>query len=277
MFEINQNMSERFQPIEHLDSASLLSIRVVMTDIDDTLTHNGLLPANAYMALENLKQAGFIVIPVTGRPGGWCDHIARMWPVDGIVGENGALYFRHDKENGKLIRKFWKSDEERRSDRCKLDAIAEEILEKVSGTALASDQPYRDADLAIDFREDVEPLAASDIDKIVAIFKSHKARAKISSIHVNGWFGDYNKLAMTRRMLKTEFAINMEKANETIVFLGDSPNDEPMFEFFKNSIGVANIMDFRTQLKTGPAFVTKGGGGEGFAEFAKILLSANDR
>ena len=269
-------MPERFQPIEHLETARLQSIRVVMTDIDDTLTHEGLLPAIAYTALENLKQAGFIVIPVTGRPGGWCDHIARMWPVDGIIGENGALYFRHDKENSALIRKFWKSDEERRSDRHKLDAIAEEILKKVPGTALASDQPYRDADLAIDFREDVEPLTAADIDKIVAIFEAHKAQAKVSSIHVNGWFGDYNKLAMTRRMLKAEFAVDIDKDNEAIVFLGDSPNDEPMFEFFKNSIGVANIVDFRAQLKTGPAFVTKGGGGAGFAEFAEMLLSAKN-
>jgi len=247
-----------------------------MTDIDDTLTHDGRLPAVAYTALENLQKAGFIVIPVTGRPGGWCDHIARMWPVDGIVGENGALYFRHDSSKGRLIRTFWKPEVERRADRHKLDKIRDEVLSTIPGTALASDQPYRDADLAIDFREDVPPLTVGDIDRIVGIFEAHGAQAKISSIHVNGWYGDYNKLAMTRRMLHDEFGIDIETANESIVFLGDSPNDDPMFEFFRLSIGVANILDFRDRLKSGPAYVTKGGGGAGFAEFAAILLAANN-
>jgi HAD superfamily hydrolase (TIGR01484 family) len=267
-------MPARFQPIDQLAADRLRSVRVVMTDIDDTLTHDGRLPAIAYSALENLQNAGFIVIPVTGRPGGWCDHIARMWPVDGIVGENGALYFRHDAALGKLIRTFWKSEGERIADRQKLDMIRDEVLEKIPGTALASDQSYRDADLAIDFREDVAPLSIKDIDRIVGIFEAHGAQAKVSSIHVNGWFGDYNKLAMTRRLLSDEFEIDIDAANETIVFLGDSPNDDPMFEFFKLSIGVANIMDFRSRLKSGPAFVTEGGGGVGFAEFAKLLLAA---
>ncbi len=269
-------MPARFQPIDQLDAAQLRSVRVVMTDIDDTLTHNGRLPAVAYAALENLRNAGFIVIPVTGRPGGWCDHIARMWPVDGIVGENGALYFRHDGARGKLIRTFWKSEDERIADRQKLDKIRDEVLAKIPGTALASDQSYRDADLAIDFREDVAPLPIEDIDRIVEIFEAHGAQAKVSSIHVNGWFGDYNKLAMTRRLLGDEFGIDIDAANDTIVFLGDSPNDDPMFEFFNLSIGVANIMDFRDRLKSGPAFVTKGGGGGGFAEFTSILLAAKD-
>ncbi len=267
-------MPARFQPIDQLGAERLQSVRVVLTDIDDTLTHDGRLPAVAYSALENLKRAGFMVIPVTGRPGGWCDHIARMWPVDGIVGENGALYFRYDTDRGKLIRAFWKSEAERVADRQKLDKIRDEILAKIPGTALASDQTYRDADLAIDFREDVAPLSAADIDGIVGIFEAHGAQAKVSSIHVNGWFGDYNKLAMTRLLLSEEFRIDIDTANETIVFLGDSPNDDPMFEFFDLSIGVANIMEFRDRLNTGPAFVTKGGGGDGFAEFADILLTA---
>ena len=269
-------MPTRFQPINLLETDRLRSVRVVLTDIDDTLTHDGKLPAIAYSALEKLQNAGFIIVPVTGRPGGWCDHIARMWPIDGIVGENGALYFRHDGAKGKLIRAFWKSAEARIKDRHKLDKIRNEVLATIPGSALASDQPYRDADLAIDFREDVPPLAIEDIDRIVDIFQTHGAEAKISSIHVNGWFGDYNKLAMTRRMLSNEFGIDIDAVNQSIVFLGDSPNDDPMFEFFELSIGVANIMDFRDRLNTGPAFVTKGGGGTGFAEFAELLLAAKN-
>ena len=74
----------------------LRKIRFVLTDIDDTLTENGRLPAASYLAMEKLQQAGLKVIPITGRPAGWCDHISRMWPVDGIVGENGAFYFVYE-------------------------------------------------------------------------------------------------------------------------------------------------------------------------------------
>ncbi|HEU0290571.1 MAG TPA: HAD hydrolase family protein, partial [Burkholderiales bacterium] len=71
------------------------SIRGVLCDIDDTLTTGGRLTAGAYGAMERLQQAGLPVIPITGRPAGWCDHIARMWPVAAVVGENGAFYFRY--------------------------------------------------------------------------------------------------------------------------------------------------------------------------------------
>lgn len=269
-------MGNRFQSVEAISKSDLLNIRFVLTDIDDTLTHEGKLPANAYSALESIKKDGLIVIPVTGRPGGWCDHIARMWPVDGVVGENGALYFHFDPAAGKLVRTFWKSEDQRKADRKRLNAIRDEILENVPGSAAASDQPYRDADLAIDFREDVPALPKEDIDSIVAIFEKHGAKAKVSSIHVNGWFGDYNKLAMTRRMMADVFDIDIDTQNRSIAFLGDSPNDDPMFGFFDLSIGVSNIVNFRDRLEHGPRFVTNGGGGDGFAEFAMMLLAARN-
>ncbi|MBW1690507.1 MAG: HAD family hydrolase, partial [Deltaproteobacteria bacterium] len=58
----------------------------VFFDIDDTLTTSGKIPAVSYGALWGIRDAGLRVVPITGRPAGWCDHIARMWPVDGIVG-----------------------------------------------------------------------------------------------------------------------------------------------------------------------------------------------
>src|SRR5258708_39741422 len=78
------------------------AIRVVLFDIDDTLTTRGRLTDSAYAALARLHEAGFTTIPITGRPAGWCDHIARMWPVAGVVGENGAFYFRYDAAAGKM-------------------------------------------------------------------------------------------------------------------------------------------------------------------------------
>ena len=247
-------------------------IRYVLTDIDDTLTIKGRLPAVVFAAMEDLQQAGIRVIPITGRPAGWCDHIARMWPVDGLVGENGAFYFRYDSREKKMIRRYWKSKEERRADRARLDIIREKILSSVPGCAVAADQAYREADLAIDFCEDVPALPMPSVEAVKAIFEANGATAKISSIHVNGWFGDYDKLSMSRLIFEEEFNLEMDAVREQVIFCGDSPNDSPMFGFFPHSVGVANVRAFEAQLTAPPTWVTRTEGGLGFAEMVKVLL-----
>ena len=105
------------QPIQDFPLAKRSAIQYVLCDIDDTLTLHGRLPAAAYAAMERLEQAGTRVIPITGRPAGWCDHMARMWPIAGLVGENGAFYFRYDTRERRMVRRYWKPDAERRDDR----------------------------------------------------------------------------------------------------------------------------------------------------------------
>ncbi len=251
-------------------------IRYVLTDIDDTLTINGRLPSVAFVAMEKLQAAGIAVIPITGRPAGWCDHIARMWPVDGVVGENGAFYFRYNGGIRKMIRRYWKLEKERCTDRKRLDAIQRQVLKSVPGARVASDQAYREADLAIDFCEDVAPLTSVDIDLIVACFTEAGAQAKISSIHVNGWFGDYDKLAMTRLLFEEVFSEDINAIREQVIYVGDSPNDAPMFGFFPNSVGVANVKNFTGIMPHDPAWVTEREGGFGFAEMASGLLHHSD-
>jgi len=262
------------KPLSALSLEAARSIRVVLTDIDDTITTDGLLTADAYAALERLHRAGFLVIPVTGRPAGWCDHIARMWPVEAVVGENGAFYFRYDRARRVMEQRFWAAPDAFKRNRTRLDAIERDVLANVPGSALASDQPYRLADLAIDFCEDVPPLPEAEVDRIVAIFERAGAQAKVSSIHVNGWFGDYDKLSMAKAVLAEVFGIGWEEAGSCVVYAGDSPNDEPMFEVFPLSVGVANIRAFAHRLKHKPAYITQSHSGEGFAELAEFLLSA---
>ena len=256
-------------PVEHRRK-----IAVVLTDIDDTLTEHGRLPAKAYSALERLKRAGFIVAPVTGRPAGWCDLIARQWPVDGVVGENGAFFFRYEDVSRRLTRHYAKSVDERRLDTARLAQIRAAVLSEVPGAAVAADQAYREADLAIDFCEDVPPLPKSEVAKIVGIFERFGATAKISSIHVNGWFGGYDKLSTSRLFLRACFGIDIDRDCDRIAFAGDSPNDSPMFGFFPNSVGVANVLDFGADLPAPPAYVAKGRGADGFAELADMLIAA---
>jgi HAD superfamily hydrolase (TIGR01484 family) len=254
-------------------SRSKSQIQYVLTDIDDTLTVHGRLPSVVFSAMEKLQQNKISVIPITGRPAGWCDHIARMWPVDGLVGENGAFYFRYDLEKKKMIRRYFKSEEARRNDRKKLEALKHEILNSIPGSGVSADQAYREADLAIDFCEDVPPLSAEAIKNIVQIFKLAGAQAKESSIHVNGWFGTYDKLTMSQILFDEIFNLSLEHSKDRVLYIGDSPNDCPMFAFFPHSVGVANILAFKGRLESEPTWVTTNSGGFGFAEMTEVLIS----
>jgi hypothetical protein len=244
----------------------------VFLDIDGTLTTSGKLPAGAYNALWRLKDVGLKVVPITGRSAGWCDHIARMWPVDGIVGENGAFYFWFDEDDHTLRKRFRDSDEVRAAHRHRLLRIREEILAQVPGTAVASDQPYRETDVAIDYCEDVEPLNQERVEEICKIFTQHGATCRVSSIHVNGWFGDYHKLGMTKTLVTERWNLDLRVEKKRFLFCGDSPNDEPMFQYFPYSAGVRNILCFVPRMKHFPSFLARQEGGEGFAEIVEILL-----
>lgn len=262
------------RPVANLPRAAAANLAGVFTDIDDTLTTDGRLPAAAYAALERLAGAGLAVVPVTGRPAGWCDMVARFWPVAGVVGENGAFAFRYDHAHRRMHRRFVADAGTRAANRARLTALGETILAAVPGCAIASDQLYREADLAIDFREDVAPLPDRDVDRIVALFEAAGATAKVSSIHVNGWFGAYDKLGMARLFATEHLGRDLDREEASFAFCGDSPNDAPMFEAFSHSCGVANIRDFAGRPFARPAYVTRARGGEGFVELADVILAA---
>lgn len=265
------------KPLAYLGAEKLSAVRAVLTDIDDTLTIDGRLPAVAYAALEKLHESGLAVLPITGRPAGWCDHIARMWPVDAVVGENGALCFSYDKTARKMNRVYAQTIEQRKTNATKLATLAAAALKKFPGAAMASDQAYREVDVAIDFCEDVPGLPLSTAEAIAAHFHAAGAEAKISSIHVNAWFGQHDKLSMALRLLEQQFGWNAAQARQAVAYCGDSPNDAPMFGFFPLGIGVANIQPLAHLMQHLPAYVTQKPGGEGFAEFTQLLLEGRQR
>jgi HAD superfamily hydrolase (TIGR01484 family) len=261
------------KPLSTFSADIRRDVRGVFLDIDDTLTTDGRLTAQAYAALEALAAADILTVPITGRPAGWCDHIARMWPVAGVVGENGAFYFVYNRVRRKMHRRFLASCGERRDNRARLESVRTTILAEVPGSAVASDQHYRETDLAIDFCEDVERLPQSAVARIVALFESAGATAKVSSIHVNGWFGTYDKLGMTKILMRECFGVDLDADKDRFVFVGDSPNDAPMFGYFPHSVGVANIKDFDGRVSAEPAYVCDERYGKGFVEIADALLA----
>ncbi|MDR2484361.1 MAG: HAD-IIB family hydrolase [Treponema sp.] len=248
-------------------------IRFVLMDIDDTLTKEGKLPASSYKALWNLKEAGLKVIPVTGRSAGWCDLIAREWPVDGVIGENGALAFWEEPHGrGLPVLKAEYHPKAVRNDHPVLKRITERALEEIPGLRAAKDQFTRLFDVALDFAEEdpVLPLEAAQRVKAIAIEEG--AAAKVSSIHVNIWMGMYNKLSMTEQFLANRFGWKAGIRDRDVIFVGDSPNDEPMFARFPLACGVANIRRYGGLIRHFPSFAASKECGEGFAEIAETIL-----
>jgi 3-deoxy-D-manno-octulosonate 8-phosphate phosphatase KdsC-like HAD superfamily phosphatase len=254
------------QPFADFPAARLGAIRFVLTDVDDTLTDGPRLPACAYHALERLRDAGFRVIPITAAPAGWCDLMCRMWPVAAVIGENGGLCFRFDPAAGETERHFWAAAPDRRRDQERLGELSGRIQALIAGCVLAPDQPYRGSTLA--FHNPGPPVS----ERIAAELAEAGARTVVNSLWVLGWFGGFDKLAMTRRMLAELFATDIGRDRDAFIYAGDSLNDEPMFGFFPNSVGVATVRRYVDRMATPPQWVTQGGGGSGFVEIADALL-----
>jgi len=260
-------------PLSEFSIPARRAVRGVLFDIDDTLTSRGRLTADAYAAVERLQNAGLAVVPITGRPAGWCDHIARMWPVSAVVGENGAFYFRYDHATRSMRRRYVDEAAVRAAYRARLTRIGDEILAAVPGAAIAADQHYRETDLAIDYCEDVPPLQPATAERIAAVMRERGLTAKVSSIHVNGWFGTYDKLGMTKTLMREAFAVDLDAARAEYVFVGDSPNDAPMFGYFPHAVGVANVHAFAGRMEHEPAYVTTAAAGAGFCEVVDAVLA----
>ncbi len=254
------------QPFAQFPKERLAAVRFVLSDVDDTLTDGPRLPAAAFDALERLHEAGLRVIPVTAAPAGWCDLMCRMWPVDAVIGENGGLCFRHDPAAATTERRFWAGAAARGRDHRRLMALGMRIAAQVPGCELAADQRYRETTLA--FRNPGPPGA----EAIAARLAAAGASTVVNSLWVLGWFGGFDKLAMSRRVLKELFATDLDNEPGAFIYAGNSLNDEAMFGFFPNSIGVATVTRFLDRMATPPQWVTLGGGGAGFVEIADALL-----
>ena len=256
--------------------------RVVAFDLDDTLTHKGELPASVHRALETVREKGWTTVLVTGRSAGWVDAIIKLLPFDAVVGENGALLSfwprkklsRGPREEPKKL--FWNPAGYLQAPpsniRANFEKASIEILKAFPRTRVASDQPYRIYDLAIDFAEEVDPPLGLDVaERIQKKFTELGATAKVSSIHVNGWWGSFTKEQGLRELLEKHYNLSL-KTN--LIYSGDSPNDGPLFAVAGLSVGVANIRLFESKSEFHwPEFVTKGESAAGALEILESLGS----
>ena len=243
----------------------------VFTDIDDTLTTEGGITSDALQALHNLKAAGLMVIPITGRPVGWSIPFASIWPVDAMVAENGAVALLHNPTTNQ-VSKIYQQDEATRTHNFEqMQRIAQRVLKEIPGTALAQDSPGRETDIAFDHSE-FHKLSQDQIQQVLQLLKQEGMTATVSSIHINAWFGDHNKWHGAQWILKQLTGRELKQELDQWVYVGDSTNDQVMFEHFTHSVGVANIKRFENELKHLPQYIANQERGAGFAEVANALL-----
>lgn len=261
---------QRPQPLAQLPSGAWHGLHGLMTDIDDTLTRDGAIEPQALQALQALGKAGVPVIAITGRPHGWSVPFAARWPVAAIVAENGSVALIRD---GAEVRTEFAQDEHTRAHNAqRLQQVASEVLRRVPGATLARDSPGRLTDIAIDHSEFTR-LDAGAIEQVVAVMREGGMTATVSSIHVNGWFGEHSKWTGAQWMVQRLFGRRLDAEVDRWVYVGDSTNDQAMFERFPQAVGVANLMHFASQLHTWPRWITHGERGAGFAEVADAVLA----
>lgn len=247
------------------------SIRGLFTDLDDTITEDGRISPSTYDALCRLKEKGLWLAIVSGRPAGWADALMRLWPLDAMVFENGAGVLVRGAEKTEVVNLAGQAS--RDAQRKRLQEVFDGLKKKIPHLKLASDQPYRLFDYAIDFTEDPPRLTQAELDLVLAELARHgDLTYKLSSIHVNYWYGSHTKVTACRYLLEGPG----KKAGldrENVIYCGDSPNDEPLFEFFPHTVGVANIQRFLPSMKTPPKYLAEKPNGSGFQEIVSRLLS----
>jgi hypothetical protein len=264
------------KPLSSWPQTARNNIAGVFTDIDDTLTTDGAITPDALQALHNLKAKGLMVIPITGRPVGWSIPFAFTWPVNAMVAENGAVALLHDATQNQ-VRKIYQQDPATRTHNFQeMQRIAKRVLQEIPGTVMAQDSAGRETDIAFDHSE-FHTLTTEKIQQVIKLLQQEGMTATVSSIHINAWFGDHNKWHGAQWILKelTERDLNQEL--DQWVYVGDSTNDQVMFEHFTHSVGVANIKRFAKELKDLPKYMTEQERGSGFAEVAQALLQTNSR
>jgi HAD superfamily hydrolase (TIGR01484 family) len=263
------------KPLSTWPESARTNIVGVFTDIDDTLTTEGAITADALQALYDLKAAGLMVIPITGRPVGWSIPFASTWPVNAMVAENGAVALLHNPET-KQVNKIYQQDLASRTRNFQeMQRIAKRVLQEIPGTVMAQDSSGRETDIAFDHSE-FHHLSQEQIQQVLKLLKEEGMTATVSSIHINAWFGDHNKWHGAQWILKELTGRDLNLELDQWVYVGDSTNDQMMFEHFTHSVGVANIKRFEKELKYFPKYIAQQARGAGFAEVSQLLLGNAD-
>ncbi len=247
------------------------NVDAVFTDMDGTLTTSGRVTAATYKAIAALDEAGVPVVVVTGRPAGWGEAIARLWPVRARGAENGGVVFLPVRGGG-FRKQYAVPVATLPALRKRMHAAARHVVKNVAGARLSLDAVYTEVNLAMDWNEDIK-LPESSAKEMERLLRARGFAAVRSSVHVNFWPPVFDKLTACEEVVREVFKGSPKKL-EPYIYVGDALNDEPMFRGFPRSVGVANVRDVWDELESKPARVTRRPFGAGFEEVARKILAA---
>lgn len=244
-------------------------LRGVFSDLDDTLTHDGVVVTAAYAALVRARAAGLRIVLVTGRPAGWAEVLASVWPVDAAIAENGGIaYLKRERR----LERIYFAPGDPAEDVRRLAALSDDILGAFPFAKRSDDSGLRITDAAFDIGE-AQHLEAAQIDAITARARALGARTLVSSVHAHACFHAGDKAKMSVRVAAELWGEVPEQVAAHYAFVGDSPNDQAAFAFFAASIGVANVARYAAVLAPPPRYVTTATNGGGFAEAIDVILA----
>jgi HAD superfamily hydrolase (TIGR01484 family) len=248
--------------LKPLDSNHWENIRLIATDMDGTLTQGEMFDAKLLQVLTKLSTVGIDVLVTTGRSAGWVQAIATYLPVVGAIAENGGLvYWNHDPQP-QLIGEIDIIQHRR-----ELQKVFLLLQDKFPHIRESVDNPFRMTDWTFDV-ENLSPMELEQIE-LICQFQGYGFTYSTIQCHIKPIYQD--KAYGLNQIISQHFP--HLKPSE-IVTVGDSPNDESMFNQteFPLSVGVANVVKYGDRLKYLPAYVTSKSEGEGFCELAALIM-----
>jgi hypothetical protein len=262
------------RPLDAMPTDEAARIEALLFDLDDTVLTHGRLTRAAYDAICDLADAGITLVAVTGRPAGWGEIVARQWPVEGVVAENGAVLLY--RQGAGITRKLRHEGPLLDAARRRLEHVVALVKQSVPEIELADDNAARLTDVTFDVGER-HKLAPERIAKARSTILAAGARATLSSVHLHASFEGDDKASGAFRLMLWRKALDPAAARIRCAFVGDSENDAACFAAFATTVGVANIAPWVQRLSMPPRYVTRGAMGEGFAELARKILAGRTR
>jgi HAD superfamily hydrolase (TIGR01484 family) len=249
-------------PLFPLNNTDLSDIRLIASDVDGTLTQNGKFSSDFISTLIDLQSAGIKVLLVTGRSAGWVSALVNYLPVEGAIAENGGLFLQPNGTQDLLS-----SVPNLSRHRILLENTFHHIKQLFPNLLTSTDNQFR----ITDWTFDVDNLSTEDIQAIS------------SQCHQMGWSFTYSNVQCHIKPIHQDKATGLmsvlkkyfpELNSQQVLTVGDSPNDEAMFDadLFPLSVGVANIRHYQDQMLHLPKYLTQASEFAGFSELAKLLL-----
>lgn len=252
--------------ISALTQEEAARLRGVAFDLDDTLLDHGRLKEATYSALFLLSEAGLDLYGVTGRPAGWADVLARLFPVRAVVAENGAVVCARKDERVVLIDSVDAAVRRERDQ--KLEALLARFRQSFPDFEPADDVRARVSDRTFDIGE-YRRVAPERVAEASAFLREQGARVFVSSVHLHATFDYADKASGAVRLLSQDSGLDSTAVRHAFAYLGDSENDASCFAAFAVSIGVANLRG-RPTLR--PRYITSKPMGAGVVEAAEVIL-----